>query len=283
MDLNGSNRIEIELPAELSFLPTSGMVAGEKDVYAVAIHTNSQAESQYRLIRIDVENRSVSAIENLDNDKTWFLIGALNGKLLLKNITRASTGSTPEETVENIKNRIHTVALYNVQTSEQQVITQWQHGQMTEIYADNTLYFWSAETNTLHQLDDETYSLNEIAALTFPVSEEYTISPETCAYDGHIIFGATTENGASQRYAYNINTQELLTLTLKIEQRYVGILGESDEYFIVKTSDVERTYSDTASDGSIFENRQLISVFSLIEKSDYWNNIPNYIDIQDLT
>ena len=59
------------------------------------------------------------------------------------------------------------------------------------------------------------------------------------------------------------------------------ILAEGSEYFLVRYGLMEYEVPDYAPDGREITTTMLLPNLRLIAKSDYWNNIPNYILLDD--
>ena len=65
------------------------------------------------------------------------------------------------------------------------------------------------------------------------------------------------------------------------DDNFCGIFAENSEYFYVQTG--EFTYKIEIPDpaGNTYTGDMPMMKMSLIKKADYWNNIPNFIEITD--
>lgn len=80
---------------------------------------------------------------------------------------------------------------------------------------------------------------------------------------------------------FDLEKNTFQTLTLSRNEYNVNILQEGFDYFLVQAGVKEYSVPDLAPDGQEITTNMLLPDVSLMIKSDYWNNIPNYIAIND--
>ncbi len=99
-------------------------------------------------------------------------------------------------------------------------------------------------------------------------------------YDNHLFFSMSS-NDENEKWSLNLNSLELKKIDMYNDDNFIGIYGEIGEWFLVITGQKTVTYMDTAPDKTTkFEAERFIDDIKLIKKADYWNNNPNFIEIQ---
>ena len=103
------------------------------------------------------------------------------------------------------------------------------------------------------------------------------------SFDGHLLVTAVQDSdGQAVSCAFDPISKSLQKLTLTSDdEKSVLILAEGSEYFLVRYGLMEYEVPDYAPDGREITTTMLLPNLRLIAKSDYWNNIPNYILLDD--
>ena len=272
--LNGAGRLKMELPANMSLLDGSGIVSDQHVLYAVVSVTDEARES-YRLVQIDIKRQTVQTLEELSAEQNHFLLGVAEDSLVMKSITRVPSARSQKELLKKLSEREHAVYLYNPRTGARTPLKSWKQGQAAELLGPDSLYFYTSD-NRLEKANVKDGTLVGVGKVTFPGDfAGKDVTPEIQIFDHHIIF-RTVSDQEQKRYAYDLITGELKQLSLQFNDAPLSILIETDGFFVVHTGDQEFSYADTAPDGAPITNTQLVPIYSLIQKEDYWNNRPNY-------
>lgn len=94
-----------------------------------------------------------------------------------------------------------------------------------------------------------------------------------------------TENIQPLKYSVDLSTGEVRQSTLEYQRygspTFVSILAESATDFLVRSGEVSRPVTVEDESGVPTQLETLVSKYSLISKSDYWNNTPTYQEIED--
>ena len=112
--------------------------------------------------------------------------------------------------------------------------------------------------------------------------EELTLLSDP--FDERILLSASIIDGGELKtanFAFDLKTNEFSELTLYEDQRAVRILAEGTDIFLVQRGLKEYPVLDYMPDGQEYITNMLLPNTFLINKSDYWQNIPNYISIKD--
>ena len=97
-----------------------------------------------------------------------------------------------------------------------------------------------------------------------------------------LVTAVQDSDGQAVSCAFDTISKSLQKLTLTSDdEKSVLILAEGSEYFLVRYGLMEYEVPDYAPDGREITTTMLLPNLRLIAKSDYWNNIPNYILLDD--
>lgn len=109
-------------------------------------------------------------------------------------------------------------------------------------------------------------------------------------FDGHAEIETSDtrdmENIQPLKYSVNLSTGEVRQSTLSYQRyentTFVLILAETSSDFLVRSGEVSRPVTVVDESGIPTQVDSLVPSYSLIAKSDYWNNNPAYQEIEDL-
>ncbi len=208
---------------------------------------------------------------------------------MLKNILNPVTITedlSGEELVNAFKQQVHEIVLLSTD-GQQQPLCQWRQGTRSEMYLDNTMFYWDAEQPGLYKYDLGSGSVDCLysGSLVGEGGDTYTnITLASDSFDGRLLLTATSdssEENKAARFAFSLENKSFQLLTLNRNEHDVHILQEGADYFLVQAGVKEYAVPDLAPDGQEITTTMLLPNVFLMSKSDYWNNNPNYIEIND--
>ena len=154
------------------------------------------------------------------------------------------------------------------------------------MFMNGNMYYWDKETNGLYcwDLESDTPECLFSDPICFDDEVSYDqLSLSADSFDGHLLATAMHDSGGQAvSCAFDPISKSLQKLTLTSDdEKSVLILAEGSEYFLVRYGLMEYEVPDYAPDGREITTTMLLPNLRLIAKSDYWNNIPNYILLDD--
>ena len=193
--------------------------------------------------------------------------------------------SSAADVVNAYKQQIHEVSLLS-QDGQQQTICKWKQDERSETFDNGTMYYWDNQRQGIYQWDFENNSEKCIYSGAVKGSNGVTYTDLTLlsdTYDNHILVTAPNPNNTNDsiRMAYDLQTNKFNELTLSANERDVEILAEGAQVFLVQIGLKEYPVTDYAPNGQEIITDMILPDIRLMEKSDYWNNLPNYIPIEE--
>lgn len=259
-------------------------------------------ESIYQIIQVNTETGEKTVIKELPIDERHYIVGAVGGSLILKHIINPiniQEGAEEADIKDMYSKQQHQVTICALD-GEEKVVKEWNQDEISEMIYDNRMIYWDSKSGEIKSLNiftlQEDVLISETPAdVNGDKYDAITMLPDS--YDNHILFNGEnmvedSESGevyseTVQRLALNISTNEVIRLDLVYtdplinDARDVSIYAEGADVFFVIVSKKEYAMTDYLEDGQLYITDLIVSVPAVIKKSDYWNNIPNYIEFQD--
>lgn len=288
-DLDGADRqILTKLAANESIV--SGCVAcdGENLYYLSCLLQDDGTTTPSTLIQLKIADGTRREICQLDSESRHFIVGAHQDKIILKSIlnpARLSDDLSAEDIVRAVQEQVHQLTLLS-SDGQQQELCRWKQDERSEMFMNGNMYYWDKETNGLYcwDLESDTPECLFAGPIRFDDEVSYDrLSLSADSFDGHLLVTAVQDSdGQAVSCAFDPISKSLQKLTLTSDdEKSVLILAEGSEYFLVRYGLMEYEVPDYAPDGREITTTMLLPNLRLIAKSDYWNNIPNYILLDD--
>lgn len=288
-DLDGADRqILTKLAANESIV--SGCVAcdGENLYYLSCLLQDDGTTTPRTLIQLKIADGTRREICQLDSESRHFIVGAHQDKIILKSIlnpAKLSDDLSADDIVRAVQEQVHQLTLLSTD-GQQQELCRWKQDERSEMFMSGNMYYWDKETNGLYcwDLESDTPECLFAGPIRFDDEVSYDrLSLSADSFDGHLLVTAVQDSdGQAVSCAFDPISKSLQKLTLTSDdEKSVLILAEGSEYFLVRYGLMEYEVPDYAPDGREITTTMLLPNLRLIEKSDYWNNIPNYILLDD--
>ena len=289
-DLDGSNRQILTWLAPNETIADGCIASDSENLYYLNYFVQEDGNSSpLSLIQLNITSGEKNEIYQLSQNARHFIVGTYQDKIVIKNILNPITITedlSSEDIVNAFKQQVHEIVLFSTD-GQQQSLCQWHQGTRSEMYLDNKMFFWDKEQPGLYQYDlgsGSTVCLYSGAIISENGDTYTNITLSSDAFDNHILLTAipdSTDVGKATRFAFDLEKNTFQTLTLSRNEYNVNILQEGFDYFLVQAGVKEYSVPDLAPDGQEITTNMLLPDVSLMIKSDYWNNIPNYIAIND--
>ena len=268
----------------------SGCVAcdGENLYYLSCLLQDDGTTTPSTLIQLKIADGTRREICQLDSESRHFIVGAHQDKIILKSIlnpARLSDDLSAEDIVRAVQEQVHQLTLLS-SDGQQQELCRWKQDERSEMFMNGNMYYWDKETNGLYcwDLESDTPECLFSDPICFDDKVPYDrLSLSADSFDGHLLVTAVQDSdGQAVSCAFDPISKSLQKLTLTSDdEKSVLILAEGSEYFLVRYGLMEYEVPDYAPDGREITTTMLLPNLRLIAKSDYWNNIPNYILLDD--
>lgn len=288
-DLNGSNRQVLAKLSSNETIADGCIVSDSKNIYYLEYFVNEDGSNTPTILaKLNISTGERTEICQLPQDSRHFIVGTYNDKIILKsvlnpvNIAEISSG---DELVNAYKQQVHEISLIS-QDGQQQSVCKWKQGTRSEVFDNNTMYYWDNENQAMYRWDFENNS--EICLYSGAVIgangtnyTDLTLRPDT--YDEHILATAPDPDDPNNsiRLAYDLQSNTFSELTLSANERDVEILAEGAQFFLVQIGLKEYPVADYAPNGQEIVTEMLLPDIRLMKKTDYWNNLPEYIPIKE--
>ena len=289
-DLDGSNRQILTWLAPNETIADGCIASDSENLYYLNYFVQEDGNSSpLSLIQLNITSGEKNEICQLSQNARHFIVGTYQDKIVIKNILNPITITedlSSEDIVNAFKQQVHELVLFSTD-GQQQSLCQWHQGTRSEMYLDNKMFFWDKEQPGLYQYDlgsGSTVCLYSGAIISENGDTYTNLTLSSDAFDNHILLTAipdSTDVGKATRFAFDLEKNTFQTLTLSRNEYNVNILQEGFDYFLVQAGVKEYSVPDLAPDGQEITTNMLLPDVSLMIKSDYWNNIPNYIAIND--
>lgn len=274
-ELDGSNRQTIySLSGNEAF--TDAIAMDNKYIYATVISINKNAEQTKEVRRINFSTGSAETIHVFESSSER-VFGAYENYLIIENATASNK-------------YFYTINIITNKKSENIYGFEYTEGLRFELIFKDILI-------SLRQKDNKSA---DIYTFNFSTLKEELLASDFAVYsfdavyikdiiDNRVILEVTdnrdVNNIVFNSYNINLDSKELtkneLTFKFYADTRNVTVLAEFKNKFLVE-SGVELgviTLVDNA--GVPYFTETAIPTHSLIDKNDFWNNIPNYEKIEN--
>ena len=275
MDLNGNNRITIELPFDQEISANGGIFSDGTSLVLMMNVVGKDSSVHSELIRVDFSSQSITTLIDFStinlNLPNISLISSFDDSFVLSSLRVTGDGEIIKE-------------LYTFDSS--QGILQPLAGCTAEdryvFYQHGNIYYIENSQNALYLFDPA----NGQSELVIP-----ELVPPDCKFDSlqigypapfpYLAFRSSNDDGGYANYYWNCSTHEWKESSLTDVYDEVTIYGIWQDYFLVNRRNKTVYYEDFAESGQSFTNQMTVSQYALISQNDFWNNIPNYIRFTD--
>ena len=288
-DLNGSNRQVLTQLASNETIADGCIVSDSKNIYYLEYFINEDGSTTPMILTsLNISTGEREEVCQLSQDSRHFIVETYKDKIILKSILNPvnfTDISSAADVVNAYKQQIHEVSLLS-QDGQQQTICKWKQDERSETFDNGTMYYWDNQRQGIYQWDFENNSEKCIYSGAVKGSNGVTYTDLTLlsdTYDNHILVTAPNPNNTNDsiRMAYDLQTNKFNELTLSANERDVEILAEGAQVFLVQIGLKEYPVTDYAPNGQEIITDMILPDIRLMEKSDYWNNLPNYIPIEE--
>ena len=284
MDFNGENKNKFYTFAANEWMyDTSGVACDKEDnLYFIESYLDEEGYSEKKnIVTVNINTGEKTELLTLDNTDRYFIIGAYGDELVLK---KATVPDRSKPFYQQLDSQKFEIILLNVDTLKTEKITEFGCEEKSVLCHDNMLYTLNAGNGNINALNLSTgeeeivytikdSTVNGVKYDSFSLRHDF--------YDGHILLDGIKSDGYKDFLAVDVNEKTVTKLELYFDDNFCGIFAENSEYFYVQTG--EFTYKIEIPDpaGNTYTGDMPMMKMSLIKKADYWNNIPNFIEITD--
>ena len=284
MDFNGENKNKFYTFAANEWMhDTSGVACDKEDnLYFIESYLDEEGYSEKKnIVTVNINTGEKTELLTLDNTDRYFIIGAYGDELVLK---KATVPDRSKPFYQQLDSQKFEIILLNVDTLKTEKITEFGCEEKSVLCHDNMLYTLNAGNGNINALNLSTgeeevvytikdSTVNGVKYDSFSLRHDF--------YDGHILLDGIKSDGYKDFLAVDVNEKTVTKLELYFDDNFCGIFAENSEYFYVQTG--EFTYKIEIPDpaGNTYTGDMRMMKMSLIKKADYWNNIPNFIEITD--
>lgn len=276
MELNGDNRETIMALGGAEFI--WGAVAEKNGVFYFLqdslVETNGTIAPLRQMVAYDTNTRQIKPIHEFDQN-TYFIDICKDG-FVMKTLELQPDNTT-----------LQTVSLYRLATGEIEEVMQWGGMNIIAQAENGYLYYIDTYTAEFGAVDLDTKATT-ILSDSLPLHENDNIM-RLGIYDGYLMFTVyeyekRTVEGISY-YSVHLETGELVENTLKYTAfnitNPVLIRAESNSHFLVIYNESLLTIPSTGPDGLPCDIESAEEHIALITKTDFWNNNPVYLPIEN--
>lgn len=284
MDFNGENKNKFYTFAANEWMhDTSGVACDKEDnLYFIESYLDEEGYSEKKnIVTVNINTGEKTELLTLDNTDRYFIIGAYGDELVLK---KATVPDRSKPFYQQLDSQKIGIILLNVDTLKTEKITEFGKEEKSVLCHDNMLYTLNAGNGNINALNLSTGE--EEVVYTIKDSTVKGVKYDSFSlghdfYDGHILLDGIKSDGYTDFLAVDVNEKTITKLELYSDDNFCGIFAENSEYFYVQTG--KFTYKIEIPDpaGNTYTGDIPMMKMSLIKKADYWNNIPNFIEITD--
>ena len=284
MDFNGENKNKFYTFAANEWMhDTSGVACDKEDnLYFIESYLDEEGYSEKKnIVTVNINTGEKTELLTLDNTDRYFIIGAYGDELVLK---KATVPDRSKPFYQQLDSQKIEIILLNVDTTKTEKITEFGKEEKSVLCHDNMLYTLNAGNGNINALNLSTGEEEVVYTIkdsTVNGVKYDSFSLEHDFYDGHILLDGIKSDGYTDFLAVDVNEKTITKLELYSDDNFCGIFAENSEYFYVQTG--KFTYKIEIPDpaGNTYTGDIPMMKMSLIKKADYWNNIPNFIEITD--
>ena len=288
-DLNGANRQVLTWLDSNETIADGCIVSDSENIYYLEYFINDDGSTTPTILtKLNIRTGEKKQICQLAQDSRHFIVGTYKDKMILKTILNPvhfTAASRAEDIMSAYNQQIHEISLLSA-NGQQQFVCKWRQDERSAVFANDTMYYWNHEKPGIYQWDFENNSekcLYSGASIGADGKNYAKLSLLSDLYDNHILATAQESNDSSDsiRFAYDLESNTFSALTLSANERNVEILEEGSQFFLVQTGLKEYPVTDYSPDGEEMVTKMILPEIYLMEKEDYWNNLPNYIPIKE--
>ncbi len=284
MDLNGGNRKTVEVDG---FINPYGVITDGDEIYFTMLMSGQDGRSLGEsLYKSDFDNGTVTELCKVSNAEEYSnIMSVTDDKMFFRVFRETETEISSEIFSYDISDNEYKSTdfsfMVNDIANDRTMVTFY------KLYQDEIFYMQAPEYDLKARnllTGEEKIIANFKDRFTLPYSRpDFTQN----VYDGKLMVGIENGNDISDGFVYDVETGEIFDFELfrespfmsaELGQEPVRILASAGDYYLVH-SRVE-TFVREFIDG---EHEIRDHVEGLILKEDYWNNNPNFIDIEDTT
>lgn len=273
-DLDGSNRVEIDLSFDEAVNSTSGVFSNGDTLLFLIDVVDKDATGHQELVCADFSAKSITPLIDFSEanlgSQNLALVGSFGDKLVISVLQISESGDITKDlyTLDPLRGTISPLTSF----SDKEQYAFFQHG---------NIYYIDLDENSLYQFDPNSAESELVIASVVPPDLNFdSMQIGFAAPEPYFVFRFTSGDN-SFNYYWNCDTKEWKQELLKDGEREVHIYGVWKDYFLVMLQDKMVSYQDFTEDGQSFTNQMAVTEYALISQNDYWNGIPNYIRFTD--
>ena len=257
---------------------TSGIARDSEKIYFIDYYLETENLGQKcQLVSVDLDSGEKQVLEDLSSQERVFIIGAFDNRLVMKKITVSDPDKPWYEQFESQEHEIYT---YDIYSREKNQVFSYSQSSGAAVCQDSRLIYLDYGQQSLNITDiknglQTNYQLkNKIST----VKEYSGIRNEI--FDGHVMLhGVSSDCQDNQKFvALDLSNGIMKEINLYSDGKFCGIYAETDDSFLVANGEFEyevEYYIQGVPDKIKSKTIQ----FALIKKSDYWNSVPNFENI----
>lgn len=277
--LSGSGRRTLyTLAANEWISDTSVIVRDSEKLYFIDYYLETETLGQKcRLVSIDLNSGEKQVLENIGGPDRVSVAGAFDNCLVMKKLTAPDPDRPWYEQIDSRENQIYT---YDIYTDEKRQIFSYRQSRGTAVCRDSLLIYVDYTRQSV-TVTDMTSGRQKNLSLTegTPDTVQF-ISVDNRVFDGQIMLCGTdrAEPDKPLYFALNLSDGSMKQINLYSDGKFCDIYAETDDSFLVANGEFEyevEYYIQGVPDKIKSKTVQ----FALIKKSDYWNSIPNFENI----
>lgn len=290
MEPNAANRRSLTLPNGALFQSYSGIAADGADLYLLVTSFDSSTfqTTEVSLCRADFNQSKWETLCTFDTqEKDVTIIGVYPEGLILQR-SFFPVEYNDADIGEQIEHLSYEIQLYSVAGgSLYDMDFCWDQGDLSFVLDGSVVYFVRSGETALRAYDlleqTETVLTENILEST-GAAQTGSVFLMGEMHDGRFRF-SVTQNDTSTYYSYSVS--DGMVLPMNLSYSYMGaempvlIVSESEQYFLVNYGMKSLQRAAYGTDGTFYTMQADEQRYALIEKSDYWNSIPNYLEFDD--
>ncbi len=257
---------------------TSGIARDSEKIYFIDYYLETETLGQKcRLVSIGLDSGEKQVLEDLSSQGRVSVIGASDSRLVMKKITVPDQDKPWYEQFESQEHEIYT---YNISSGEKRQVFSYTQNRGVARCRDSRLIY----------LD---YARQEVSIIDIASGRQKKLSLTGCApetvrfdsmdsrvFDGHIMLcgKSRTEPDRPLYFALDLSGSGVKQIDLYTDEKFCDIYAETADSFLVANGEFEyemEYYIQGVPDKIKSKTVQ----FALIKKSDYWNSVPNFKNI----
>ena len=283
MDLDGSNRERFDIPGQYELDVASAVAADDTGLY-IALHVIEDLktdQSRYMIAKVDFDHKKLEELYRFDPWQSVRIVGTYSYGLILESVKNIKSGTAiQKETL-----------LFNLNSNQAKTIKEWKAGDVGVAYDRDAMYLLKSDDLTLYRsalYPDSAGPEEKVIDCTDLIPDTYTgIALDRAVYDRHLIFQITSEQSGAEPLYLSLALDGLETREMRLmckrngEEQLATIMQETDTHFVVYYGEKAISYLDKGPGGEPYEMTQYVPSYRLIEKTAYWENIPDFMAFEN--